>query len=209
MINKSFVLFLAALGCTPSWGQFVPHDSLDGIAVIEFVVTDSFGVPLPGARVMVKKHNIRKALNVEGTRAIIKLPRGEYTIEANRAGFRTIVRTLKAEGGSMTVLLAFEIAEIEPTEGHRWVKAKVPGRPDGRNCRYVRLIPAYTDRRSVTARLSDDGAFAVLGLGNGKYFAVVFGDEGICSLSEFEVPLLLSNETEVRIGANLLERAQK
>ena len=209
MINKALVLFLAALACRSSCGQVVPHDSLDSSVVIEFVVTDSFGMSLRGAQVTVKNANIRKTLNVEGTRAIITLPQGEYTIEANRAGFRTIVRPLKTEGETMTVLLAFEIAEIEVIEGDRWVKGKVPERPDGGKCRYVRLIPAYTDRRALTARLSDDGAFAVLGLSNGKYFAVVFGDQGVCSLSEFEVPLLLSTETEVRIGRNLLERVRK
>ena len=148
-------------------------------------------------------------MNIEGTRMITELPRGEYTLEANRAGFRTTMRPLKADGGNMTVVVGLEIAEIEATDGQRWVKGKVPVRPQGLRCRYVRLIPVYTNRRPVTARLSDEGAFAVLGLGNGVYFAVVFGDGGMCSISEVKVPLLLSRETEVSIGPSVLFDVQK
>ena len=98
--------------------------------IIQGVITDEYGINVPGAAVMIKSLNKGAVSNQDGKFTFVEIPQGDYTLTVKYLGFADINKEVTVSAGkttSVAMLLASEETQLDDAYS-RYYHANGPGR---------------------------------------------------------------------------------
>lgn len=108
----SLIMFSLILSLTLSHSALAQQASTDesSMAVVEGIVTDDAGVPLPGANVRVADTQRGASTEANGRYRLASLPPGEVTLVASFIGYESERQTVRLRAGAVRTL-NFQLGE--------------------------------------------------------------------------------------------------
>jgi hypothetical protein len=138
------------------------------IGAVSIFVTDTFGAPLPTARIGIRRLHEGKEFPVEFRGAV---PFGTYRISALLSGYTAATKIVEVDQPVKWVTLALALAEIEGPSS-RDIRGRIEPLIQASPPIWVKLVGVYSDVVHE-APVNEKGRFVIEGVLPGDYLAIV------------------------------------
>lgn len=171
--------------------QVVPLDATGKKGVLEIHFVDSLGTPVPASVVPIVTVEDaltgRKVVDRQSDARTLTLPYGTYWLRVQCSPAYPVDKKIRIRDQFQVTIISFTLAPIEWPWGGNTVHGKiVSSRPEDQ-CKWVRLISAFSETDFAETKAFGNGKFIFENVRSGTYLGIVTGKNGICSITRVTI----------------------
>jgi hypothetical protein len=153
-------------------------------ATVSVLVTDTFGMPLPTARIEMRRLEGRKELPIEIAGSTARdVPYGIYRISAELSGFRIDSRTVEVDQPVKWFMLALALGEIEGPST-RDLRGRIESPTGTFEQVWVKLVGIYS-HTIREAPVNEKGHFVIDDVQRGAYLIIILEPGRVLKVQQF------------------------
>jgi hypothetical protein len=169
----------------------VPLDESGKNGVLEIRFVDSEGMPIPvSAMPIVTVEDAstgRKVIERRAGARTLTLQYGTYWLRVQLSPAYPVDKKIVIRDRFQVAFVCFTVAPIElPWDGNT-IRGKIVTSHPEDECKWVRLISAFSETDFSETKASDNGRFTIENVRPGMYLGIVSGKTGICGITRVNI----------------------
>jgi hypothetical protein len=177
------------------YGQ-VQLDEADRVGRVDILVRDSFGKTVDGASVTIRSAG--GGPNISTSALSGSYHYGQYIVTIMKPGFKPASQKVTVNEKLKSVLVGLIPAEIEKSAVSRTVEGAIEQFDRYPECRWIQIVPLFSDTGALQALVSSTGKFRIDGAEPGRYAVLLISDSASYRVSDITILMRDTQSLTVR-----------